>query len=60
MNLQICSSSTHIKKLFVPAIQKAEFRRISVQGHSKEKVSKTPSQQISWVWWFTPVSYMEV
>jgi hypothetical protein len=34
-----------------------EIGRITVQGLPRKKVSETPSpsQQISQVWWFTPV-----
>jgi hypothetical protein len=39
----------------IPATQKAEIRRIEVQGQPRRKVSKTPSQQISWTWWYTHV-----
>jgi hypothetical protein len=39
----------------VSATGEAEIRRIVVQGHPRQKVSKTPSQPTSQLWWFTPV-----
>jgi hypothetical protein len=39
---------THV----IPASQEAEIGSIAVQGQpGQHKVSKTPSQQISWTWW---------
>jgi hypothetical protein len=33
----------------IPATREVEIRRIMVQGHVGQKVSKTPLQQTSWV-----------
>jgi hypothetical protein len=35
----------------IPATKEAEIRKIMALGQPEEKVSKTPSQQISWLWW---------
>jgi hypothetical protein len=35
--------------------QEVEIRRIAVQAQAMQKVSKTPSPQKSWVWWYIPV-----
>jgi hypothetical protein len=39
----------------IPATQEAETGRITVQGQLTQKVSKTPSQPVSQVWWYAPV-----
>jgi hypothetical protein len=38
----------------IPATQEIEIGRIMVQDRPRQKVIKTLSQSISWVWWFTP------
>jgi hypothetical protein len=30
--------------------------KITVPGHSRQKVLETPSQRTSWVWWFMAIS----
>jgi hypothetical protein len=37
-------------KPIIPATEEAKIRRIVLWGQSGQKVSKTPSQQISWAW----------
>jgi hypothetical protein len=37
----------------IPATLEAEIRRIMIQVQSRQTVSKTSSQQISWAWWHT-------
>jgi hypothetical protein len=37
------------------ATQEAEIRSIKVQGQRGQKVGETPSQKISWKWWFPAV-----
>jgi hypothetical protein len=49
---------THTQVSYTPiilAIQEAKIGRIVVGGQPKQKVSKTPSQPKSCVWWCTPV-----
>jgi hypothetical protein len=41
--------------LIIQTIQEAEIRRIEVQGQPRQKVSKTPSQSIMWVYWHASV-----
>jgi hypothetical protein len=39
----------------IPTTWEVEIKRIAARGKSRQKVSKTPSQQISWAWQYTPV-----
>jgi hypothetical protein len=41
----------------IPATQEVEIRRMEVQDQLGQN-SETPSQQISWAWWFLPVISM--
>jgi hypothetical protein len=36
----------------ISAVQEAEIRRVAVGAQLWQKVSKTPSQEISWAWWW--------
>jgi hypothetical protein len=38
-----------------PATWEVKIKRTGVQGQYGQKVSKTPFQQISRIWWFIPV-----
>jgi hypothetical protein len=38
-----------------PDTQEAEIRRIAGQVQSRQKVSRIPSQSISWIWCYTPM-----
>jgi hypothetical protein len=40
----------------IPATWEAEIGRIFIQGQPRQKVSKTPSQQVSWTWWYTTMN----
>jgi hypothetical protein len=40
----------------ITASREAEIGRRVVLGQSRQKVSKIPSQPISWMWWYTPVN----
>jgi hypothetical protein len=42
--------------LRISAIWEVEIKRMVVQDHPKQKVSKTPSQPISQVWWYTTMA----
>jgi hypothetical protein len=39
----------------IPATWEAEIGKIMVQGWPRQKVHKTTSYQMSWVWWRAPV-----
>jgi hypothetical protein len=39
----------------IPTTPEAQKGKIEVQGQLRQKVSETPSQQTSWIWWFTTV-----
>jgi hypothetical protein len=34
-----------------PVYLEVEIKKTMVQGQPRRKVSKTPSQPVSWVWW---------
>jgi hypothetical protein len=31
------------------------IRRIAIQGQPRQRVSKTLSEEISWLWWYVPM-----
>jgi hypothetical protein len=37
----------------IPTTQEVEIGKVMVQGKPRQKASKTPVQQTSWVWWLT-------
>jgi hypothetical protein len=39
----------------IPATQQVEIVRITLPGHSKQKVSETPFHAIKKAWWYTLV-----
>jgi hypothetical protein len=44
----------------IPATWEVEIRKITVQGQSRKNVYETPSQQMSWPWWFPFVNPSQV